>query len=82
MLFQHVTVYNNSRKRLLLLAMMDHIIRISCCPVDVVADFFMGSGTTCKAAIRLGRRFIGVELERPRYLQTCAEVEELIDAGK
>ncbi|WP_265432594.1 DNA methyltransferase [Aeromonas salmonicida] len=42
----------------------------------------MGSGTTGKAAITLGRRFIGVELERPRYLQTCAEVEALIGAGK
>ncbi len=49
---------------------------------DVVADFFMGSGTTGKAAITLGRRFIGVELERPRYLQTCAEVQALIGEGE
>jgi site-specific DNA-methyltransferase (adenine-specific) len=60
------------------LAMMEHIIRTSSRPGDVVADFFMGSGSTGKAAIRLGRRFIGVELETPRYEQTCCEVEALL----
>ncbi|MCF5889805.1 site-specific DNA-methyltransferase [Aeromonas veronii] len=38
---------------------MEHIIRTSSRPADVVADFFMGSGTAGKAAFRLGRRFIG-----------------------
>ena len=35
-------------------------------PGDIVLDPFMGSGITGIAAIRLGRRFIGIEIE-PRY---------------
>lgn len=54
--------------------MMEHIIEASSRPGDVVADFFMGSGATGKAAIKLGRRFIGVELERERFEQTRQEM--------
>jgi len=64
------------------LAMMEHIIRTSSRPGDVVADFFMGSGSTGKAAIKLGRRFLGVELEEPRYRQTCAEMETAVEKGE
>ncbi|WP_431623919.1 DNA methyltransferase, partial [Citrobacter freundii] len=46
-------------------------------PGDIVADFFMGSGSTVKAAIELGRRAIGVELEADRFIQTTEEVEKL-----
>ncbi|MDQ1886727.1 site-specific DNA-methyltransferase, partial [Aeromonas salmonicida] len=59
-------------------AMMEHIVRTSSRPDDVVGDFFMGSGATGKAAWRLGRRFIGVELEAPRFTQTCQEFQTLV----
>ncbi|WP_127958055.1 DNA-methyltransferase [Serratia microhaemolytica] len=58
-------------------AMMEHIISASSRPGDVVADFFMGSGATIKAAIKLGREAIGVELEEERFLQTVEECEAL-----
>ncbi|RIB43388.1 hypothetical protein D3C88_02990 [Escherichia coli] len=44
----------------------------------MVADFFMGSGSTVKAAMALGRRAIGVELETGRFEQTVREVQDLI----
>ena len=57
--------------------MLKQIISASSRPGDIVADFFMGSGSTVKAAIELGRRAIGVELETDRFIQTTEEVEKL-----
>ena len=36
-------------------------------PNDIVADFFMGSGTTCVAAKDCGRHYIGFEIEQKWY---------------
>lgn len=36
-------------------------------PNDIVADFFLGSGTTCVAAKELGRRYIGFEIDKEYY---------------
>lgn len=47
-------------------------------PADVttILDPFMGSGTTGVACARLGRRFIGIEIE-PRYFDiACRRIEE------
>lgn len=58
--------------------LMAHIIRSSSRPGDVVADFFLGSGATLKAAIQLGRVGIGVELEEERFNQTVEEIRALL----
>jgi site-specific DNA-methyltransferase (adenine-specific) len=60
--------------------MLEQIISASSRPGDVVADFFMGSGSTVKAALRLGRKSIGVELEAERFNQTVNEIESLADS--
>jgi len=54
--------------------MMRDIISASSRPGDVVADFFMGSGSTIKEAIKLGRFALGVEVEDERYKQTFGEI--------
>ena len=43
---------------------------------ETVLDPFMGSGTTGVAAVRLGRTFIGIEIE-PKYFDiACQRIEE------
>ncbi|KAA5936450.1 site-specific DNA-methyltransferase [Pantoea sp. Bo_2] len=59
--------------------MLEQIINASSRPGDLVADFFMGSGSTIKAALKLGRFAIGVELEGDRFNQTAGEVQRIID---
>lgn len=59
------------------LPMMLDIINASTRPGDLVADFFMGSGATVKAAQMLGRQALGVELEEERFLQTVEEIKRL-----
>ncbi|HHL4256790.1 TPA: DNA methyltransferase, partial [Escherichia coli] len=54
------------------------IINASSRPGDLVADFFMGSGSTIKAALSLGRRAIGIELESERFEQTVSEIREVL----
>lgn len=44
-------------------ALFEYLIRTYTNPGDVVLDNTMGSGTTGVAALRTGRRFIGIELD-------------------
>lgn len=43
-------------------SLLERIIRASTNPQDLVFDCFMGSGTTQAVAMRLGRRFIGADI--------------------
>lgn len=47
---------------------------------QVVCDPFMGSGTTGVAAVKLGRKFIGIEIE-PKYFDiACRRIQAALDA--
>ncbi len=48
-------------------AVLEKIIRIASNPGDLVFDPFMGVGSTGAAALKLDRRFIGVEVEETYY---------------
>ncbi len=53
------------------LALLDRIVRSASSPGEIVLDPFNGSGTTGLAAVRLGRRFVGVDLST-EYLDLAA----------
>lgn len=50
--------------------LIERIIESSCPPGGVVADFFVGSGTTAAVAERLGRRWIVSDLGKPACMIT------------
>lgn len=45
-------------------ALLERIIQASSNEGDIVADFFMGGGTTCAVAQKLNRKFIGCDISR------------------
>ena len=46
------------------LALLERIIMASTNKGDLILDPFMGSGTTGVAAVKLGRRFVGIDKEK------------------
>ena len=56
--------------------LMQWLVKISTKPDDLVADLFMGSGTTGAACARLGRRFLGVEIDERWFDIACRRIEQ------
>ena len=52
------------------LQLIKHLIKISSNENDTVLDPFMGSGTTCVAAKKLKRNYIGIEIDKKYYRMT------------
>lgn len=50
--------------------LLQRIIEASSNPGDIVADFFVGSGTTAAVAERLGRRWVAADLGKPACMIT------------
>ena len=69
-------------------ALLERIIKASSNPGDIVFDCFMGSGTTQAVAMKLGRRFIGADINlgaiqttTKRLLNVANELNSQIDGG-
>lgn len=62
-------------------SLLERIIKASTNPDDLVFDCFMGSGTTQAVAMRLGRRFIGADINmgsiNTSVRRLCNEVRKL-----
>lgn len=63
-------------------ALLERIIKASSNEGDIVADFFMGSGTTCVVAKELGRKYIGCDIN-PRAIEIAEKriAETLANKG-
>ena len=63
------------------LALMKWVLGLREIPQGTVLDPFMGSGTTGVACVKLGRKFIGIEIE-PKYFDiTCKRIEAAYAQG-
>lgn len=43
--------------------------------VDIVCDPYMGGGSTGVAAMRMGKRFLGVEIDRKHFETACERIK-------
>ena len=59
--------------------LLERIIKVSSSEGDVVADFFMGGGTTGAVALKNGRRFIGCDISR---VAVSVSASRLIEIGE
>jgi site-specific DNA-methyltransferase (adenine-specific) len=50
-------------------------------PGDIILDPFMGSGTTGVACAKMGRRFIGIELDRRYFDIACERITKAYAQG-
>ena len=59
--------------------LLTHLIAKAC--ATTILDPFMGSGTTGVAAVQLGRRFIGIEID-PHYFEVAVRrIEDAVTGG-
>lgn len=49
-------------------------------PCDVILDPFCGSGTTGVAAVKLGRKFIGIEIHEPYFDIAIRRIQAALDS--
>lgn len=64
------------------LKVLEHIIRIASDEGALVFDPFMGVGSTGAAALRLGRRFIGMEIDGRYYKAAEKRLRNIIDKNE
>lgn len=61
--------------------LMEYMIRTYTNPGDKVLDFTMGSGTTGVACARLGRKFVGCEINRSQFIRARARIAQAFKEG-
>lgn len=62
--------------------LLDKIIKASSNKNDLVLDCFVGSGTTCAVAQKLGRRWIGVDVNKGAVQVTSKRLQKIIKGDK
>ena len=55
---------------------MEYLVRLSTDEGESILDSFMGSGTTGVACVKLGRRFIGIELDEGYFNIACERIRK------
>lgn len=62
--------------------LLERIIRLASNPGDVVLDAFGGAGSAPVTAVRLGRRYVAIDID-PKYVAIMRhKVQQLLESGK
>lgn len=59
-------------------SLMRELVTLFCNPADRVIDPFMGSGTTGVAAVKLGRKFTGIEIDPGYFDIACKRISDAL----
>lgn len=59
--------------------LIKRILEIASNPGDLVLDSFLGSGTTCAVAQKMGRKWIGIEMGTHAYSHCKVRLDSVID---
>ena len=59
-------------------ALIERIVKVSSNEGDLVADFYLGSGTTAVVCKELNRRFIGCDISEVAVNTTLNRLKEMI----
>jgi len=59
--------------------LIQRIIKTSTAKGDIILDSFLGSGTTCAVAHKMGRKWIGIELGNHAYTHAKKRLDAIID---
>jgi adenine-specific DNA-methyltransferase len=59
--------------------LLQRIIHIATSPGDLVLDSFLGSGTTCAVAHKMGRRYIGIEMGDHAVTHCAPRLKKVIE---
>ncbi len=60
-------------------SLLERIIKSTSNEGDIVADFFVGSGTTCAVAQRLGRRWLGCDINLGAIQTSTKRLSQIIE---
>jgi DNA modification methylase len=61
------------------LSLISELVSLFSFPGDIVCDPFMGSGTAGVAAIKLGRKFTGIEIDQKYFDISCRRINESLN---
>ena len=59
--------------------LLERVLNLATEPGDLVLDSFLGSGTTAATALKMGRRWIGIEMGNHAYTHCKVRLEKVID---
>ena len=59
--------------------LIQHILKITTNPGDLILDSFLGSGTTAAVAHKMGRRYIGIEMGEHAETHCIPRLQKVID---